>query len=57
MYEAIIITNILMHFCSQKGVKTSMLYYFPSPRCESDLCSMQTTMFPSVRCKSDLCIM
>ena len=40
MYEAIIITKILMHFCSQKSINASMLYYFPSPRCESDLCIM-----------------
>ena len=31
MYEAIINTKILMHFCSQKGLNVIMLYYFPSP--------------------------
>ena len=39
MYEAIIITKILVHFCSQKGIIASMLYYFPFPRCERDLCA------------------
>ena len=43
MYEAIIITQILLHFCSQKGLNAIMLYYFPSFRYESDLCTMQTT--------------
>ena len=37
MYETIIIISILMHFCSQKGKRTSISYYFPSPSCESDL--------------------
>ena len=41
MYEAIVNTKILMHFCSQKGTKAIMLYYFPSPpRCESGLCTL-----------------
>ena len=31
MYEAIIITKILMHFCSQKGINAIMLYYFFPP--------------------------
>ena len=40
MYEAIIIAKILMHFCSQKGMKASMLCYFPSPSHEGDFCTM-----------------
>ena len=31
MYEAIIITKILMHFCSLKGKNSSMFYHLPSP--------------------------
>ena len=31
MYETIVITKILMHFCIPKGEKASILYYFPSP--------------------------
>ena len=40
MYEAITITKVLMHFCSQKGMNASMLYYFPSPSYETDICTM-----------------
>ena len=40
MYEAIIITKILLHFCRQKSVNVSMLYYFPNPSYDRDLCTM-----------------
>ena len=40
MYEAIIITKILMRFCSQKGMNASTLSYFPSRRCENNLCTL-----------------
>ena len=32
MYETIIFTKILMHFCGQKGIDAIMLFYFPSLR-------------------------
>ena len=40
MYEAIINTKILMHFCSQKVIYVIMFYYFPFPRYTRDLCTM-----------------
>ena len=41
-----IVIKILIHFCSQKGIKVSMSYYFPSPRNERDYVSykMQCSM-------------
>ena len=45
-YEAIIITKILMHFCSQKCINAIMLYYFPSPGMKAIyvLCKQQYVM-------------
>ena len=46
MYEAIIITKILLHFCSQKGINVSMSYYFPSPVMKAIyvLCTQQNVL-------------
>ena len=56
MYEAIIIKEILMHFCSQKGINAGMLYYFLPPVMKAIyvLCKQQYVLSRKYRwaCKS-----
>ena len=47
MYEVIIVTMIFMQFLltkTHRGIDGIMFFYFPSPRYEGDLCTMETTI-------------